>query len=148
MILVGEIRDRETAHVAMEAGLTGHLVISTIHAGTAAAVLVRILEMGVETHVLTASLSRILAQRLVRRLCACTGKGCEACQGTGFRGRIAFGEMMAITDALRRKIADRPSRAEIEEAAVAAGMVPLGVEGGRLASESITTSDEIRRVLG
>ena len=148
VIIVGEIRDRETARVAMEAGLTGHLVISTIHAGTSAGVVTRLLEMGVEPHVLTASLSLVLAQRLVRRRCSGCRDGCDSCGGTGFRGRQVFAEMLEITDPLRELVTRRASRAEIEERAVSHGMVPLHEQGARLVREGTTTEEELRRVLG
>ncbi len=148
VIMVGEIRDRETARVAMEAGLTGHLVISTIHSGTAAGVVVRLLEMGIETHVLTAALSCILAQRLARRRCPRCTDGCPDCHGTRFLGRQVFAELLEVSDSLRKIISGRPPRAAIEEAAVSQGMVPLRREGERLVREGITTEEELQRVLG
>jgi general secretion pathway protein E len=148
VIMVGEVRDRETARVAMEAGLTGHLVISTIHAGTAAGVVVRLLEMGVEPHVLTASLSCVLAQRLVRRRCPECDGGCPACHGTGYRGRRVFAEMLEADDALRQAIAERASRASIEEIAIRSGMTPLRDAAERLLKDGVTTPAEILRVLG
>jgi type II secretory ATPase GspE/PulE/Tfp pilus assembly ATPase PilB-like protein len=134
VILVGEIRDRETAHVAMEAGLTGHLVISTIHAGTAAGVAVRLVEMGVEPHVLTASLTCILAQRLARRR---NGKG-----------RQVIAELLEMDDALRRVLSGNPTRAQFEEAAVARGMTLLADEAARRVKDDEVAADEIARVLG
>jgi general secretion pathway protein E len=134
VILVGEIRDRETAHVAMEAGLTGHLVISTIHAGTAAGVAVRLLEMGVEPHVLTASLSCILAQRLARR--------------PDRPGRQVIAELLLMDDQLRRVIAENPTRGRIEEAALERGMVPMREDALRLVRENELTDQEMIRVLG
>lgn len=134
VILVGEIRDRETAHVAMEAGLTGHLVISTIHAGTAAAVAVRLLEMGVEPHVMTASLSCILAQRLARRV-----------QGPG---RQVVSELLVMDDELRKILAGGPTRAQFEEAARSRGMLPLRGDGDRLVKSGTVAAEEVDRVLG
>ncbi len=148
VIMVGEIRDRETARVAMEAGLTGHLVISTIHSGTAAGVVARLLEMGVETHVLTASLSCILAQRLVRRRCPDCASGCDACRGSGFLGRRVIAELLEVDDSLRRALVEVPSRARIEELAAARGMVPLAEAGRRLVRDGVTTEEELARVLG
>ncbi len=148
VIMVGEVRDRETARVAMEAGLTGHLVISTLHTGTAAGVVTRLFEMGVEPHVLTASLSLVLAQRLARKRCPACRTGCAACLGTGFRGRQVFGEMLVIDEVLRKALAESPSRDRVEELAVSRGMTPLRAEAERLVREGITTEDEIRRVLG
>ena len=134
VILVGEIRDRETAHVAMEAGLTGHLVISTIHSGTAAGVVVRLLEMGVEPHVLTASLSCILAQRLARR--------------RELPGRQVLAEFLALDDELRRVIATTPTRSGMEEAAIQRGMIPLRDDAARRVAAGEVTADEVARVLG
>jgi type II secretory ATPase GspE/PulE/Tfp pilus assembly ATPase PilB-like protein len=148
VILVGEIRDRETARVAMEAGLTGHLVISTIHAGTAAGVVVRLLEMGVEPHVLTASLSAVTAQRLVRRRCPDCRQGCAACRGSGFRGRQVIAELLEVDDAVRRAVSEQAPRARMEEVAVARGMVPLAEAGRRLVRDGVTTPEELARVLG
>jgi type II secretory ATPase GspE/PulE/Tfp pilus assembly ATPase PilB-like protein len=145
VIMVGEIRDRETAHVAMEAGLTGHLVISTVHAGTAAGVVARLLQMGVEPHVLTASLSMVLAQRLVRR--RCPEGPCGACQQTGFAGRVVFGELLEMNDAIRDAVAARASRGEIEKLAVANGMIGLSAAGEELAAVGVTTREELARVL-
>ncbi len=148
VIMVGEIRDRETARTAMEAGLTGHLVISTIHAGTAAGVVERLLDMGVEPHVLTASLSCVLAQRLVRRLCPDGPGGCPACQGTGYRERQVVAELLEATDPLRRAISRRAPRAEVEEAAVAGGMTPLREAGEELVRRGVTSAEELSRVMG
>ena len=140
VIMVGEIRDRETARVAMEAGLTGHLVISTIHAGTAAGVVVRLLEMGVETHVLTASLSCILAQRLVRRS--------SSEDPSGYKGRRVFAEMLELDDAMRASISGGATRVKIEEEARSRGMTPLRDAGEALVRSGDTTAEELRRVLG
>jgi type II secretory ATPase GspE/PulE/Tfp pilus assembly ATPase PilB-like protein len=133
VILVGEIRDRETAHVAMEAGLTGHLVISTIHSGTAAGVAVRLLEMGVESHVMTASLSCILAQRLARR--------------RDQPGRAVIAELLAMDDELRRVLSKNPTRAEFEQAAVSRGMKTLHDDAARLVGANEIASEEVDRVL-
>lgn len=148
VIMVGEIRDRETARTAMEAGLTGHLVISTIHAGTAAGVVVRLLEVGVDAHVLTSSLSAVLAQRLVRLRCPDCAGGCEACHGSGYRGRRVVAELLEASDALREAIRANASRSRLEEIATAQGMVPLARAGEALVREGRTTDDELRRVLG
>jgi type II secretory ATPase GspE/PulE/Tfp pilus assembly ATPase PilB-like protein len=149
VIMVGEIRDRETARVAMEAGLTGHLVISTVHAGTAAGVVTRLLEMGTEPHVLTASLSCVLAQRLVRARCApCDAKGCDGCAGTGYRGRRVIAELLAADDAIRKAIATGADAPALQRLAVDRGLVPLRDAGDRLVRDGITTAAELLRVLG
>jgi type II secretory ATPase GspE/PulE/Tfp pilus assembly ATPase PilB-like protein len=134
VILVGEIRDRETAHVAMEAGLTGHLVISTIHSGSAAGVAVRLLEMGVEPHVLTASLSCILAQRLARR--------------RDGPGRKVIAELLEMDDDLRRVIAGNPTRTQLEEAAISRGMIALRDDAASRVLQNEVTPEEVARVLG
>jgi len=149
VIMVGEIRDRETAHVAMEAGLTGHLVISTVHAGTAVGVVTRLLEMGIEPHVLTASLACVLAQRLLRRRCAaCTGVGCDACARTGFRGRCVMGELLAPDEPFRRAVASGADAAALQKLALERGLVPLRAAGERLVREGTTTEAELIRILG
>jgi len=148
VIMVGEIRDRETARVAMEAGLTGHLVISTIHSGTAAGVVARLIEMGVEPHVLTASLSCVLAQRLVRKKCQECENGCTVCNDTGFSGRKVFSEFLEVDDKIRKAISNNSSRDEIENLAIEAGMKPLRQVGENLIESGITIPQEIRRVLG
>ncbi len=134
VIMIGEIRDRETAQVAMEAGLTGHLVISTIHSGTAAGVAVRLLEMGVEPHVMTASISCILAQRLARR--------------RDRPGRQVIAELMQMDDELRRLLSKSPIRAEFEQAAIARGMKTLRDDAARLVQSNEITGEEAARVLG
>ena len=149
VIMLGEIRDRETARVAMEAGLTGHLVISTIHAGTAAGVVVRLLEMDVDPHVLTSALSCVLAQRLVRRTCPeCRGGGCPACLASGFRGRLMLSEFLEVGDPLRRAIRENPSRASLHAEAVKLGLRTLEEAGRALRAEGATTDEELQRVLG
>lgn len=134
VILVGEIRDRETARVAMEAGLTGHLVISTIHSGTAAGVAIRLAEMGVEAHTLTASLSCILAQRLARR--------------RDRPGRQVIAELLEMDDDLRRVLAGTPTRTQLEEAARSRGMITLSEDAARRIRENEMTPEEVARVLG
>src|SRR5947209_9934214 len=111
--MIGEVRDRETAATAIEAALTGHLVFSTLHAGTACGVVGRLLEMGIEPYVLTSGVKGILNQRLLRRLCeACRRQvgpsweavGCERCLGTGYRGRFLVAELLTPGAAFRRAI--------------------------------------------
>jgi general secretion pathway protein E len=150
VIMVGEIRDLETARVAMQAGLTGHLVISTVHAGTAVGVVARLVDIGVERHALTAGLSCMLAQRLVRKSCAaCRAAGCERCAGTGYAGRHVFGEFPSMGDRLRDAIAAGASRQELQRLAEGeAGMVPLAVTARGLLEAGVTTEAEVRRLLG
>lgn len=121
VILVGEIRDEETARAAVQCSLTGHLVCSTVHARDSVGVIPRLLEMGIEPYLLAASLSGVVYQRLLRRRCrACSGAGCDACSGTGCKGRIAVVEILEVTEDLRQAILDRRPLAVLRE-----GLRPL-----------------------
>ena len=148
VIALGEIRDRETAHAAIQAGLTGHLVISTIHSGTAAGVFTRLLDMGVEPFLVASSVTGVLAQRLVRKCCPkCAAKGCEACQGIGYTGRTAIGELLVMNDAIAELILGRARTHTIHEAAMLQGMAPLQTDAATRIRDRITTLEEVRRVL-
>jgi type II secretory ATPase GspE/PulE/Tfp pilus assembly ATPase PilB-like protein len=172
VIMLGEIRDKETAHAAIQAGLTGHLVISTIHSGTAAGVFTRLLDMGIEPFLIVSSVTGVLAQRLVRRNCpGCAarylpdpvlrkrfhladaevsfrrGAGCDACQALGYRGRTALGEILTLNAALADLILARSRTHTLGEAAVRAGMVPLVADALDRVREGITTLEEVSRVL-
>jgi general secretion pathway protein E len=106
IILVGEIRDQETASIAVQAALTGHLVLATLHTNSAPAAVPRLVDMGVEPYLLAAVLRGVLAQRLVRRICrCCTGGGCRQCRGSGYEGRIAIGELLMLDAALTERLA-------------------------------------------
>ena len=174
VIMVGEIRDLETAQIAVQAALTGHLVLSTVHTNSAAATVTRLRDMGVEDYLLTAVLRGVLAQRLVRRLCLeCreeavapselvdrlqldregTGGpirlwhavGCPHCRNTGYRGRLAIAEFLQPDGAIERLIFARADHTEIERAAVAGGMRPLFMAGLDAALAGITTVEEVVR---
>jgi general secretion pathway protein E len=170
VIMVGEIRDLETAQIAVQAALTGHLVLSTLHTNSAAATITRLRDMGLEDYLITAVLRGVLAQRLVRRLClACrraadappavidrfglgTGAvtlwhpvGCPECRGTGFRGRLALAEFLNMDDDVARLIFSRADHTDIERAAIAAGMVPLFRAGMAAALDGTTTIEEVVR---
>ena len=148
VLVVGEIRDRETARVAIEAGLTGHLVIATIHAGNACGVFSRLLEMDVEPYYLTGAVSLVLAQRLPRRLCrACGGEGCDSCRRTGFAGRLLVAEQVLMTPGLAEGINERLNRHALEGIACREGLVPLAQRGRLAVQGGLTTDEEIRRVL-
>ena len=171
VIMVGEIRDVETARTAIQAGLTGHLVISTIHSGTAAGVFTRLLDMGVEPFLVASSVTGVLAQRLVRIVCPnCAapyepgtelrsrfgvearvrlvrGAGCEACQGIGYAGRSGLSELLAVDDPIAELILKRPRTAELHEAVVNGGMATLTDDGVARAEEGVTTLEELKRVL-
>jgi type IV pilus assembly protein PilB len=173
-ILVGEIRDEETAQIAIRAAMTGHLVLSTIHTQTAAGAIKRLEDMGMEPGLVGATLTCLIAQRLLRRVCPdcretyeatreelaelgrplefgrilARGEGCTACGGTGYRGRVGLYEVLPLTDDIRTLIADRGTTGQIHRAAVEAGMRTLRDDGIRLALEGVTTPAEIRRVAG
>lgn len=156
VIMIGEVRDRETAGIAIEAALTGHLVISTLHAGSACGVVGRLLDMGIEPYLLTSSLKGILNQRLVRKLCescrqpaegrapASQAVGCERCGGTGYRGRVLLAELLTPNDALRHAILARADTAALEAAADHPGRETIWTA----AASAPTTPQEIERVLG
>jgi general secretion pathway protein E len=148
VIMVGEIRDEETARIAVQASLTGHLVLSTLHTNDAVSAVARLLDLGVEPFLVTSSLSAVLAQRLVRRRhLACGGRGCESCFDTGYSGRIGVFEFLTISESIRELIATRASSASILAAAKADGMRTLLDEGQRLIGDGLTTSHEIARVI-
>jgi general secretion pathway protein E len=172
IIMVGEIRDRETAEIAIQAALTGHLVLSTLHTNSAAGTVTRLLDMGIPDYLLTSTINGIQAQRLVRRLCAeCReeyapdpgfleqlgfepapgarlyrARGCRACLGTGFRGRISIVELMPVTAAIRRLILAHAETQEIEAAAIGEGMRTMFASGLALALAGTTTVEEVLRV--
>src|SRR5687767_905019 len=146
-IMVGEIRDPETAEIAVQSALTGHLVYTTVHANNAIDVLGRFQHMGVDPYNLVSALNGVLAQRLVRVFCSsCKGKGCSECRGTGFRGRKAIGELLVLNDELRELIVARAPARKLKEAARAAGTVPLREAANALVQAGETTLEEINRV--
>ena len=146
-IMVGEIRDPETAEIAVQSALTGHLVYTTVHANNAIDVLGRFQHMGVDAYNLVSALNGVLAQRLVRVFCKeCQSKGCPGCRGTGFKGRKAIGELLVLNDELRELIIARAPARKLKEAARAAGTVPLREAALRLVDAGETTLEEIDRV--
>jgi general secretion pathway protein E len=176
VIMIGEIRDLETAQIAVQAALTGHLVLSTVHTNSAAATMTRLRDMGLEDYLMTATLKAVLAQRLVRRLCpACKAAepapealierfditrlapakaialyhsvGCPACRGTGFRGRRAIAELLVPTRAIDRLIFEGADDAAIERAAVGEGMRPIFDSGLLAVLEGDTTIEEVVRCI-
>ncbi len=157
IIMVGEVRDSETAHIAIEAALTGHLVLSTLHAGSACGVISRLVEMGIETYLLTSGLKGILNQRLVRRMCtACRRQagadweapGCEHCYGAGFRDRVLLAELVTLDAPLRQAILGRADTAELERAALQSGRPTIWTTAEQALADGLTTRAEITRVLG
>jgi general secretion pathway protein E len=173
IIMVGEMRDLETAQIAVQAALTGHLVLSTLHTNNAAATVTRLLDMGVEDYLVTSTVNGVLAQRLVRKLCphcreayhvlpelareigldADSGepvlyrsKGCEQCLGSGYFGRVAVLEFLPLTEGLRTLVHQRATAQKIQEAAAEAGMVSMYQDGLRKAQQGVTSLDEVIRV--
>jgi len=173
IILVGEIRDFETAEIAVKAALTGHLVLSTLHTNDAPSTVNRLMNMGIEPFLVASSLNLVCAQRLVRRICkVCSeshpapaaalmqagfsaedaktvvprrGKGCEKCNNTGFKGRVGLYEVMEITEELRELILVGASSLELRRKAVEEGMLTLRASGLRKVKEGVTTLDEVVR---
>jgi general secretion pathway protein E len=147
VIMIGEIRDFETAQIAIQASLTGHLVLATLHTNDAASAVTRLIDMGVEPFLLSSSLLGVLAQRLVRKLCAsCHGKGCAECGDTGYQGRTGVFELLVTDDKLRALIHSQASEAEIRETALATGMVLMRDDGERLVQSGVTSREELLRV--
>lgn len=147
VIMIGEIRDFETAQIAIQASLTGHLVLATLHTNDASSAVTRLTDMGVEPFLLSSSLLGVLAQRLVRKLCVhCHGKGCSECGQTGYQGRTGVFELLTTDDAIRAQIHNRASEAEIRTAALQAGMTLMREDGERLVREGLTSREELVRV--
>ena len=150
VVMVGEIRDRETAEIAMAAAVTGHLVLSSIHTIDAPGAIARLLNMGVPAYLVAGGLSGVIAQRLVRRACpACRGVGraCDQCE-EGFRGRIGIFQVLVMTDHLRDEVGAGASTSALRELAVAAGMGSLAGDARRKLAEGLTTPHEVGRVIG
>jgi general secretion pathway protein E len=168
VIMVGEIRDRPTAEAALQASLTGHLLLSTFHAGSAAETIGRLLDMGLEPYVLRSGVLAILHQRLLRRLCTCAEpsredearlglpvgqalvpRGCPDCGGTGYRGRFLLVEMLTLVRSeLGRAILSQSDSATIERLAVEAGMITRWQRACHAVENGWTSPAEVRRVLG
>ena len=172
IIMIGEIRDTETAQIAVQASITGHLVVSTLHTNSSASTLTRLMDMGIESYLLADSMVGVIAQRLVRRLCpACKQTyeastdekrllgaptdepltiykpcGCERCNGIGYKGRIGVYEIMTITPAIRHVISKRGSAEEIKDVALSEGMHTLRMSASRMVMEGITSFSEMIKV--
>jgi type IV pilus assembly protein PilB len=176
ILMVGEIRDFETAEIAVKAALTGHMVLSTLHTNDAPATISRLLNMGVEPFLITASVNLVLAQRLARKICAdCKqpvkyekkiledcgfspdqianaklmkggGGSCRTCNGSGYKGRVALYEVMRFTDSLKEMVLQGASTAELKLGAIKNGMATLRVSGIRKIMDGVTTPEEIMRV--
>jgi type IV pilus assembly protein PilB len=175
VVLIGEIRDRTTAQLAVEAALTGHLVLSTLHTNDAPSAMPRLVEMGIEPFLVGSSLDAVLAQRLSRRLCEWCKQGyqpaekdlsgvhwpfedlgmptqlwratgCRSCAQTGYRGRLAINEVMPVGEEIERLTVAHASASEIKKMAIAEGMVTLRDDGLRKAAAGLTTLEEVLRV--
>ncbi len=174
IIMVGEIRDFETAEIAIKAALTGHLVLSTLHTNDAPSTISRLLNMGVEPFLITASVNLVLAQRLARKICPdcrvplrveprvlldfgfteqqaaradlVRGAGCKTCSGSGYKGRVALYEVMRFTDPLKEMVLQGGSTAELKAAAIKGGMLTLRMSGIEKVLAGVTTTEEVGRV--
>ncbi len=147
VVMVGEIRDEETARTAVQASLTGHLVFSTLHTNDSASAVTRLVDLGIEPYLVSASLSGVLAQRLVRTLHqACGGQGCVACFETGLLGRTALFEFLTVNEAIADLVSSHAGVGDIRRAAQRAGMRTLRDDGLRLVREDRTTRHEVDRV--
>jgi general secretion pathway protein E len=147
VIMIGEIRDFETAQIAIQASLTGHLVLATLHTNDAASAVTRLIDMGVEPFLLSSSLLGVLAQRLVRKWCTeCRGAGCARCGHTGYAGRTGVYELLVADDAIRAQIHNTASEADIRAAAIVGGMTLMREDGERLVRAGITAREELVRV--
>jgi general secretion pathway protein E len=155
VIMIGEIRDFETAQIAIQASLTGHLVLATLHTNDAASAITRLGDMGIEPFLLSSSLLGVLAQRLVRKVCtSCHVTGtldgkatlCSHCSGTGYQGRTGVFELLVTDDGIRAQIHSRAAEADIRTAALASGMTLMREDGERLVAQGITTREELLRV--
>jgi type IV pilus assembly protein PilB len=174
VIMVGEIRDEETARTAIQAALTGHLVFSTLHTNDACSAITRLINMGIEPYLIGAALNMVLAQRLVRRVCVkcratyepartvrkalermgCNqseyykGVGCKACRNTGFKGRLGVHELLVISDQMRDAIVADPTIGNLRRLAQREGMIGMGFDGFRKVGEGLTTVEEILHIIG
>ncbi len=174
VIMVGEVRDEETARTAIQAALTGHLVFTTLHTNDACSAITRLINMGVEPYLIGASLNMVLAQRLVRRICSkCLapyepprtirkalermghempeyfkGMGCKACRNTGFKGRVGVHELMVISDDMRDAIVADPTIGNLRKIALRDNMITLAHDGFRKVREGMTTVEEIFHIVG
>ena len=147
VIMIGEIRDFETAQIAIQASLTGHLVLATLHTNDASSAVTRLIDMGVEPFLLSSSLLGVLAQRLLRRLCShCHGTGCEHCHHSGYHGRTGIFELLTTDDELRALIHAQASEADLRTCAQRHGMHLMREDGERLVAQGITSREELLRV--
>lgn len=173
VVMIGEMRDAETAEIAVQAAMTGHLVLSTLHTNDAVSAIPRLLDLGVPEFLVASTIEAVLAQRLVRRICTdCVmpyepdpaqvasvaerpvhsatlmrGEGCPACRGTGYRGRVGLFELMRMTEELRLAVGRRASAAELRAVAVAGGFTTMRRDGWEKVQAGLTTVEEVVRVV-
>jgi type II secretory ATPase GspE/PulE/Tfp pilus assembly ATPase PilB-like protein len=173
VVMIGEMRDQETAEIAVQAAMTGHLVFSTLHTNDAISAVPRLLDLRIPDYLVAATLEGVLAQRLVRRICAdcrveydatleaiaavagrqpvrkrlTRGAGCKACRGTGYRGRVGLFELLAVNDDVRDAVTARISRGELRELAMRAGLMTLRADGWQKVEAGLTTIEEVIRVV-
>jgi general secretion pathway protein E len=156
VIMIGEIRDYETAQIAIQASLTGHLVLATLHTNDAPSAVTRLIDMGVEPYLLSSSLLGVLAQRLVRKLCStcktadARGRyhpvGCPECGNSGYKGRTGIYELMVVDDKVASLIHARAAESQLFVAAEQAGLRSMREDGERLVAEGVTSPEEVMRV--
>jgi type II secretory ATPase GspE/PulE/Tfp pilus assembly ATPase PilB-like protein len=159
VMMVGEVRDAETAEIAVQTAMTGHLVLSTLHTNDAASGAVRLVDMGIDPYLVTSTVLSFIAQRLVRVICpSCReevesggrrvfrGAGCRECNRSGFRGRVAISEFLPLTTEIQELILERAPAAVIRTRADALGMATLAQDGWRKVEDGITTAEEVLRV--
>ena len=147
VIMIGEIRDQETAQIAVQASLTGHLVLATLHTNDSISAVTRLLDMGIEPFLLSSSILGIAAQRLLRKLCPdCRGSGCPKCLQSGYLGRTGIYELLEIDEPLRAAIHARESEQRLSQLAAARGFRPLAEDGKRWVDAGVTSAEELVRV--
>ena len=147
VIMIGEIRDLETAQIAVQASLTGHLVLATLHTNDAVSATTRLVDMGIEPYLLSSSLLGVLAQRLLRKICSnCRKAGCSACSQTGYSGRTGIYELLTLDEEAKRLVHERAPEAALRSHALAAGMRPLREDAQRWVAAGVTSPEEALRV--
>jgi type IV pilus assembly protein PilB len=148
IIMVGEIRDNETAQIATNISLTGHLLLSTLHTNSALGAIPRLIDMGIDPYLVASTISVVIAQRLVRKICSdCKGVGCKECTNSGYKGRIVVGETLVVDEEMKHYIMSRVSFKEITRYARAAGLTTMYEDGMDKVEKGITTREEVLRVL-
>lgn len=174
IIMIGEIRDRETAEIAIQASLTGHLVLSTLHTNDAPSAITRLIEMGIEPYLLSSSIIGVIAQRLLRKVCSCCkrsylpsdeelkeiglerhslienslylGEGCHSCFGSGYKGRHGIYEMMPVSGSIKKRILQKSNAEDLRKISLKEKMIPLRNEAAELARKGISTAQEALRI--